>query len=425
MFQTLRDSLKVEEIRKKLTFTFLMLLLYRLGNSIPVPFVNTDILASIFEQTQGNGLAFLNLLSGGALGQFSIFALSIYPYITSSIIIQLLTVAIPQLEELSKEGEEGRQKIQYLTKILAVVLAAVQAIGITNTLFSNAIVANGFFERISIILVLVAGTMFLVWLSDLITEKGIGNGTSMLIFIGIVSRLPQAFLSWGQGTLAGLISPIKLILMIIIILVVISGVVLISKGERRINVQYAKRVVGRKMYGGQSTHIPVKVNMSGVMPVIFATSLMTLPSILGFIIGGGFQNFVNKYLSGQSTPGLIITNIIAVILIIVFAFFYTLVQFNTVEYSKNLQQQGGFIPGIRPGRPTSDYLSRVSNRVTLVGAVSLAILHLLPAILSAIFKLNINFGGTAIIIVVGVILDTFQQLESMLLIRHYKGFLNK
>lgn len=425
MLQTLRDSLKVEEIRKKLVFTFLMLLLYRLGNSIPVPFVNTDILASIFEQTQGNGLAFLNLLSGGALGQFSIFALSIYPYITSSIIIQLLTVAIPQLEELSKEGEEGRQKIQYLTKILAVVLAAVQAIGITNTLFSQAIVANGVFERISIILVLVAGTMFLVWLSDLITEKGIGNGTSMLIFIGIVSRLPQAFLSWGQGTLAGYINPIKPILMIAIILVVVAGVVLISKGERRVNVQYAKRVVGRKMYGGQSTHIPVKVNMSGVMPVIFATSLMTLPSILGFIIGGGFQNFVNKYLSAQQMPGIIITNIIAVILIIVFAFFYTLVQFNTVEYSKNLQQQGGFIPGIRPGRPTSEYLARVSNRVTLVGAVALAILHLLPAILSGIFKLNINFGGTAIIIVVGVILDTFQQLESMLLIRHYKGFLNK
>lgn len=425
MLQTLRDSLKVEELRKKLIFTFLMLLLFRLGNSIPVPFVNTDILAGIFEQSQGNGLAFLNLLSGGALGQFSIFALSIYPYITSSIIIQLLTVAIPQLEELSKEGEEGRRKIQYLTKIGAVLLAAVQAFGTTNTLFASAIAANGALERISIILVLVAGTMFLVWLSDLITEKGIGNGTSMLIFVGIVSRLPSAILSWGQGTIAGLIHPVKTILMLVIVILVIAGVVLINKGERRINVQYAKRVVGRKMYGGQSTHIPVKVNMGGVMPVIFASSLLSLPSIIGFFIGGSFQDFVTKYFSGQMMPGILINNIMSVILIIVFAFFYTMMQFNTVEYSKNLQQQGGFIPGIRPGRPTSDYLSKVAMRVTVIGAFSLAVLHVLPTVLSAIFKLNISFGGTAIIIVVGVILDTFQELESMMLIRHYKGFLSK
>lgn len=425
MLQTLRDSLKVEELRKKLIFTFLMLLLFRLGNSIPVPFVNTDILAGIFEQSQGNGLAFLNLLSGGALGQFSIFALSIYPYITSSIIIQLLTVAIPQLEELSKEGEEGRRKIQYLTKIGAVLLAAVQAFGTTNTLFASAIAANGALERISIILVLVAGTMFLVWLSDLITEKGIGNGTSMLIFVGIVSRLPSAILSWGQGTIAGLIHPVKTILMLVIVILVIAGVVLINKGERRINVQYAKRVVGRKMYGGQSTHIPVKVNMGGVMPVIFASSLLSLPSIIGFFIGGSFQDFVTKYFSGQMMPGILINNIMSVILIIVFAFFYTMMQFNTVEYSKNLQQQGGFIPGIRPGRPTSDYLSKVAMRVTVIGAFSLAVLHVLPTVLSAIFKLNISFGGTAIIIVVGVILDTFQELESMMLIRNYKGFLSK
>ena len=425
MLQTIRDSLKIEEIRKKLIFTFLMLVLFRLGNSIPVPFVNTDILASIFEQTQGNGLAFLNFLSGGALGQFSIFALSISPFITSSIIVQLLTIAIPQLEELSKEGEEGRKKIQYLTKIVAILLAAVQAIGITNTLFARAIAANGPLERISIILVLMAGTMFLIWLSDLITEKGIGNGTSMIIFVGIVSRLPQAILSWGQGVFAGLINPVSAILMVVIILLVVAGVVLLSKGERRINVQYAKRVVGRKMYGGQSTHIPVKVNMSGVMPVIFATSLMSLPSIIGFFIGGGFQEFINNFTSGKNIFGLITTNVLTVALIILFAFFYTLVQFNTVEYSKNLQQQGGFVPGIRPGRPTSDYLGRVANRVTFIGAIALAILYILPTILSAIFKLNISFGGTAIIIVVGVILDTIQELESMLLIRHYKGFLNK
>lgn len=425
MLKTLRDAWKVEEIRKRIIFTFLMLVLFRLGNTIPVPFVNIDILAGIFSQTQGDLLAFLNLLSGGALGQFSIFALSIYPYITSSIIIQLLTIAIPQLEELSKEGEEGQKKIQYLTKILAVVLAAVQAIGITNTLFARAIVAHGFLQRMAIILVLVAGTMFLVWLSDLITEKGVGNGTSMLIFVGIVSRLPSTVIAWTQGTIQGMINPLKTLLMLVIVLVTVAGVVLISKGERRIHVQYAKRVVGRKMYGGQATHIPVKVNMSGVMPVIFATSLMSLPQILGFFAGDGVRNFVTKYLSGQMMPGIIITNIIVVVLIIVFAFFYTMIQFNTVEYAKNLQQQGGFIPGIRPGRPTSEYLSRIANRITLIGAIALAILHLLPTILSAIFGLNISFGGTSIIIVVGVILDTINELDSMLLIRNYKGFLNK
>lgn len=425
MLQTIRDAWRVTEIRKKIIFTFLMLLIFRLGNTIPVPFVNTDILAGIFEQTQGNLLAFLNLLSGGALGQFSIFALSIYPYITSSIIIQLLTVAIPQLEELSKEGEEGRKKIQYITKILAAVLAAVQAIGITNTLFSSAIVAQGFIQRLTIILVLVAGTMFLVWLSDLITEKGIGNGTSLLIFVGIISRLPSTIIAWVQGTIQGQINPLKTILMVLIVLIVVAGVVLINKGERRVHVQYAKRVVGRKMYGGQATHIPIKVNMSGVMPVIFATTLMSLPQILGYFMGGGFQNFITKYLSAAQLPGLIITNVITVALIIVFAFFYTMMQFNTVEYAKNLQQQGGFIPGIRPGKPTSDYLSKIANRITLIGAIALALLHLLPTILSAIFGLNINFGGTSIIIVVGVILDTISQLDSMLLVRNYKGFLNK
>lgn len=425
MLQTLKNAWKVDEIRKKLIFTLLMLVIFRLGNAIPVPFVDRNALAQLYNYTEGNLLSFMNLLTGGALGEFTVFAMSIYPYITASIILQLLTIAIPRLEELSKEGEAGQKKIQQYTKFGAVALGLFQALGISGKLFSRAIVAKGFLEQASIIVVLIAGTMFLVWLGDLITEKGIGNGISMLIFAGIISRLPHSFIYWTQGVMQGKINPINAILMLIIVVIVVAGVVIIAEGERRINVQYAKRVVGRKMYGGQATHIPIKVNMGGVMPVIFTSSLLQLPLMLGMLIGGGFGDFVNKYFSPQQNPGIIITNILAVILIVLFAFFYTAIQFNTVEYSKNLQQQGGFIPGIRPGRPTSDYMGKISNRITFIGAIALAILYVLPAILSAIFKLHISFGGTAIIIVVGVVLETFKQMESMLLMRHYKGFLNK
>lgn len=426
MFQTLRNAWKVEEIRKKLIFTLLMLVIFRLGNAIPVPFVDRNALTQLYNYTEGNLLSFMNLLTGGALGEFTVFAMSIYPYITASIILQLLTIAIPRLEELSKEGEAGQKKIQQYTKIGAVALGLFQALGITGKLFARAIVAKGFLEQASIIVVLIAGTMFLVWLGDLITEKGIGNGISMLIFAGIISRLPHSIIGWTQSVMQGRINPISAILMVIIVVIVVAGVVVIAEGERRINVQYAKRVVGRKMYGGQATHIPIKVNMGGVMPVIFTSSLLTLPQMLGLLIGGGFATFVNTYLNAQAGgAGAIIMNVLAVILIILFAFFYTAIQFNTVEYSKNLQQQGGFIPGIRPGRPTSDYMGKISNRITLIGAIALAILYVLPAILSAIFKLPISFGGTAIIIVVGVVLETFKQMESMLLMRHYKGFLNK
>lgn len=425
MFKTFNNALKVKEIRQRLLFTLLMIVVFRLGNAIPVPFVDSSILKGIFNQMGGNILSFMDLLSGGSLGKFSIFALSIYPYITSSIIVQLLTYAIPSLEELSKEGEAGQKKIQMYTRYGAVILSILEGIAISNTLFAQAIVAKGFIQEAAIILVVVAGSMFLVWLGDLITEKGIGNGISILIFIGIVSRLPHTARLWGKGVINGTIHPIKAILILATILLVIVGVILISEGERRITVQYAKRVVGRKMYGGQSTHIPMKVNMGGVMPIIFASSLLALPQTLGLLIGGGFRTFADKYFSMSMMPGVVIMNVLAVLLIFVFAYFYTAIQFNVVEYSKNLQQQGGFIPGIRPGRPTGEYMNRILTRITFVGALALAILYVLPTILSAIFSLNIQFGGTSIIIVVGVVLETFRQMESMLLMRHYKGFLNK
>ena len=425
MFKTFNNALKVKEIRQRLLFTLLMIVVFRLGNAIPVPFVDSSILKGIFNQMGGNILSFMDLLSGGSLGKFSIFALSIYPYITSSIIVQLLTYAIPSLEELSKEGEAGQKKIQMYTRYGAVILSILEGIAISNKLFAQAIVAKGFIQEAAIILVVVAGSMFLVWLGDLITEKGIGNGISILIFIGIVSRLPHTARLWGKGVINGTIHPIKAILILATILLVIVGVILISEGERRITVQYAKRVVGRKMYGGQSTHIPMKVNMGGVMPIIFASSLLALPQTLGLLIGGGFRTFADKYFSMSMMPGVVIMNVLAVLLIFVFAYFYTAIQFNVVEYSKNLQQQGGFIPGIRPGRPTGEYMNRILTRITFVGALALAILYVLPTILSAIFSLNIQFGGTSIIIVVGVVLETFRQMESMLLMRHYKGFLNK
>lgn len=425
MLDTLRNAWKVEEIRKKLLFTLLMIVIFRLGTAIPVPYVDRQVLNSLFQGSEDNIIGFLNMMTGGALSQLSVFAMSIYPYITASIIIQLLTVAIPKLEELSKEGESGQKKIQQYTKIGAVALGFLQALGMTQTFMANAVIASGPFQNVAVVTTMVAGTMFLVWLGEKITQNGIGNGISILIFIGIVSRLPESVISWTKATLDGLINPLISIAFLLIFLLIIVGVVLLTQGERRINVQYAKRVVGRKMYGGQATHIPIKVNMAGVMPVIFATSLLSLPNIIAGLFGEGVRNFVNLYLTPGGPVGVVVFNVVAIMLIILFAYFYTAIQFNTVEYAKNLQQYGGFIPGIRPGRPTSEYMSKISNRITFIGAISLAILYVLPTVLSAILRVRINFGGTAILIVVGVVLETIKQMESMLMMRHYKGFLNR
>ncbi len=425
MLQTLRNAWKVEEIRKKLIFTALMFLVFRLGNAIPVPFINKELIAQVMQSNQGGLLDFLNMFSGGSLEQFSVFALSIGPYITASIVIQLLTIAIPQLEELSKEGEEGRKKIQKITRFTALLLAVIQGSAVTQGLFRNAIVAQGALQGAAIIITLVAGTMFLVWLADLITEHGVGNGTSMIIFVGIVSGLIPSIYQWIMGLTAGSINIIAAIAMLIIIIAIVALVVMINEGERKIPVQYAKRVVGRKMYGGQSTHIPIKVNMAGVMPVIFSSAILALPQTIALLTSEGVRKWITEYMTTQGTVGVYVYSIINIALIIMFAYFYTAVQFNTVEYAKNLQQYGGFIPGIRPGRPTSDFLSRISNRITIIGAVVLALLSSLPTILSSIFQLQIQFGGTAVIIVVGVVLETIKQLEAMLQMRHYKGFLNK
>lgn len=424
MLSTLRNAWRIPDIRKKMTFTILMLLVVRLGAAVPVPFMNKDIIEGIFNASQGGILQFLDMMAGGTFSDFSIFATNIYPYITASIILQLLTIAIPKLEDLAKQGEEGKKKINRYTRYGAVVLAAVQAIGYTFGLFRNALETQNSMQTVIVILSMVAGTAFLMWIGELITEKGIGNGISLLIFIGIISKLPSDLISTFKLVSIGQLSLIKVLLFGIVMLVIIAFVVALQEGQRRIPVQYAKRVVGRKMYGGQSTHIPIKVLMAGVIPVIFASSLLALPQTFALFSQGGITQWVEKYLTPAGSVGIWVYSILNILLIVFFTYFYTAVQFNTVEYSKNLQQNGGFIPGIRPGRPTSDYLNKVVNRIVFVGGISLALLASLPIVLSKVFAMNVNFGGTAIIIVVGVALETVKQIESQMLMRHYKGFLN-
>lgn len=400
-----------------------MLLVIRLGSSIPVPYMDKEIIGQIFEAGRGGVLGFLDLIAGGAFSNFSIFALNISPYITASIIIQLLTIAIPKLEEIAKEGEEGRKKIAQWTKYGAVILAIIQAIGISIGFFNRALIAQGPLQTAIVVISLTAGTTFLMWIGDLITEKGIGNGISLIIFVGIIARLPAELIGTVQLVRLGLLSVVKLILFIIVALIIIAVVVALQVGERRIPVQYAKKVIGRRMYGGQSTHIPLKVSMAGVIPVIFSTSLLAFPQTISLFFKGEVAEWITKYLTVEGSVGIWVYSILNVLLIIFFTYFYTAVQFNTVEYAKNLQQYGGFIPGIRPGRPTTEYLDRVISRITFVGAISLALIASLPIILSHLFKLNINFGGTALIIVVGVALETVKQIEAQMVMRHYKGFL--
>lgn len=424
MLSTLRNAWKIPEIRKKITFTLLMLLVFRLGSAIPVPYINKEYIQLLFAASQGGLLQFMDLMAGGAFSQFSIFVLSIYPYITASIVIQLLTIAIPKLEELAKQGEEGKKKITMLTRYGAIALATVQSIGYTFGLFRDALETTSALQNLIVIITMVAGTAFLMWLGELITEKGIGNGISLIIFIGIISALPGQMIGAFRTIASGdVLSIIKILVLGILFLVIIAAVVAIQEGERRIAVQYAKRVVGRKMYGGQSTHIPIKVLMSGVMPVIFASSLLAVPQTIALFTSGGASEWITKYLTPNGSVGIWIYSILNVLLILFFTYFYTAIQFNTVEYAKNLQQNGGFIPGIRPGRPTSEYLNKVVNRVVVVGGIALAILAVLPMLLTKIFGMQVNFGGTAIIIVVGVALETVKQIESQMLMRHYKGFL--
>ena len=425
MFKTLSNAWRIKEIRSKMIFTLLIIVVYRLGNIIPIPFMDKNVVNKLMSSNAGGLVNLLDLLAGGSLKQMSVFALSIYPYITASIVVQLLTIAFPRLGEIARDGEMGRKKVAKYTKIGAVILGIFEAMAIANGLFAKAIVAKGYIQSALIITSLLAGSMFLVWLGEIITEKGIGNGISIIIFLGIVSNLPTQIGTFIYGIMTGTVGILTIIGIVLAAVLIVVIVVLINEGERKITVQYAKKVVGRKMYGGQATHIPVKVNMSGVMPVIFASSLLAMPQTLSLLFSGGTPSWISSYLTVEGSVGVYVYSIMNFILIILFGFFYSSIQFNTVEYAKNLQQYGGFIPGIRPGKPTGEYLQKISNRITFSGSIILALVASAPIVLSRLSGMKINFGGTSVIIIVGVVIETMKQIESMMLMRHYKGFLNK
>jgi preprotein translocase subunit SecY len=423
LIETLRNAWKIPDLRKRILFTLAMIAVYRLGSQIPVPGIDRAVIAQMFSGNTGAGLLdFMDLMSGGAFKNFTIFALNIYPYITASIILQLLTIAIPKLEEIAKR-EDGKQKLAQYTRYLTVILALIQAVAYTVGFFNQALLSSSALDIITVVLTLTAGTAFLMWLGEEITEKGIGNGISIIIFIGISSRIPAGIGKTFGLLQAGTVNIFEVLLFVAFALVIIVAVIAVQQGERRINVQYAKRVVGRKMYGGQSTHIPIKVLMAGVIPVIFASSLLAFPQTLAFFFKGDFVNWVEKYMSPAGNPGVWIYSALNILLIIFFTYFYTAVQFNPYEYANNLKQYGGFVPGIRPGKPTAEYLNKVLSRITIVGAVTLAFIASIPTLIFSFTNLSLNFGGTALLIVVGVALETMKQVESQMLMRHYKGFL--
>ncbi len=438
MFKTIKNALKTPDVRKRILYTLLLIVIFRLGCYITVPGVNSIVLNEAMGTN--NGVAgLIDMISGGAFSRFSVFAMSISPYITASIVIQLLAMIIPSLEKLTKEGgEEGRKKINRYTKILTLVLALVEAIGVFVSYKNSGIFINTQSSTAALVVIsLVAGTSILMWLGDEITNKGIGNGISMIIFIGIISGLPSFITTlWNLMITSAGFSTTGLLMAIGIIIgavILIAGVVFIQQAERRVPVQYSKKVVGRKMVGAQSTHIPLKLAMAGVMPIIFASSFLTFPAMIiqifvsdiatktGFI--AGLYKFSIATSSSSVGIGYTIANaLIYLILIMAFTFFYTYATFNPAEVSNNIKKNGGFIPGIRAGKPTTDYLSSIISKITWFGGFFLAVIAILPMLLR-FTGLNIAFGGTSILIVVGVALETVQQLESQLVMRHYKGFL--
>ena len=437
MFKTIKNAFKTPDIRKRLLYTLLLIVIFRFGSHISVPGVNTLALDSVNNANSLSGL--IDIISGGAFSRFSIFAMTITPYITASIVIQLMGMVIPSLEKLVKEGgEEGKAKINKYTKILTLVLALVEATGLYLTYTRYGMFINpGFGTGALVVLSLVAGTALLMWLGDQITNKGIGNGISLIIFIGIISSLPTVVSTMSRLiiTSSGFSTTGLIISLAIFVgaLILVAGVVFVQQAERRVPVQYAKKVVGRKMYGGQNTHIPLKLAMAGVMPVIFASSLLTFPAMIipmfnaNIMESTGFWAGVYKFSmstsSAQFGVGYTVANaIVYFLLIVAFTYFYTYATFNPAEVSNNIKKNGGFIPGIRAGKPTTEYLSAIMRKLTLFGGIFLSAIAILPMLLS-FTNLNITFGGTSILIVVGVALETVQQLESRLVMRHYKGFL--
>lgn len=436
MLTTLKNALKIKEIRSRILFTFVMLVVVRIGSQLPVPGVDTTYFANWFASQTGDAFDFFDAFTGGSFLQMSIFALNITPYITSSIIMQLMTIAIPKLEEMQKDGEDGRKKIAKITRYLTVSFALIQsgamAIGFGR---QGLLLDYNFLSVVTVIVTMTAGSTFLMWLGEKITEKGVGNGISIILVINIVSRLPEDFLGLYQQFMSGkgiAIGTLAAVIILAIILAMVVMVIILNAGVRKIPVQYAKKVQGRKVTGGQSTNIPLKINTSGVIPIIFASSLMQFPIVITSLLGANPTGVWGEIVKGMNTqnwcnptqPIYTIGMFVYVALVIFFAYFYTSITFNPMQVANNMKKQGGFIPGIRPGKPTSDYLTTVLNYIIFIGASGLIVVAIVPFFFNGVFGAQVSFGGTSLIIIVSVILETIKQIEAKMLVRNYKGFLN-
>jgi len=428
LLESINNIFKIPDLKKKILFTGLMLIIYRLGSFIPTPGVNAEILSSAFAKQADTLFGLVDLFAGGNFGRASIFALGIMPYITASIVIQLLGSILPFLEKLKKEGAEGQKKINQYTRYGTVLIAAANALGISiwlQSLQANgqmAVAHPGFMFIFTTMVTMITGTIFIMWLGEQITERGIGNGISLIIFAGIIARYPEGFIQMFKLMQVGSLSVFMAVLNLLIMVAVTTAVILVTEAQRKIPVQYAKRVIGRKVYGGASTHIPLRVNTAGVIPIIFAQSIIMFPrTIAAFFRSSDFMNTLVQWLS----PGAFLYTIVYVALIVFFAYFYTAIALNPVDMAENMKRYGGFIPGRKPGKKTSEYINSVLNRITLPGAIFFAFVAILPEFMQKFTHLPFYFGGTGLIIIVGVALDTLQQIESHLVMRHYEGFMKK
>lgn len=420
MIDSFRDAFRLPDLKRRIIFTIAALFIYRLGCHVPTPGVDASALGKLFEH--GGVLGFLDLFAGGALSRFSIFALGVTPYINSSIVMQLLAVVVPSIEKMQKEGEEGRKKVVQLTRYGTIIFAFIQAVGMTGWLRNLGIFTGNWLEMSLVALTLTTGAVAVMWLGEVMSDHGIGNGISMIIFAGIVARIPDAIVRTFTLLRLGEMNVLVLLLALIVMVAVVAGCVVLQEGQRRLSVQYAKRMVGNKMYGGQSTFIPLRVNTAGVIPIIFASSVLLFPYTVAGLFRGDLAQAVQKAFS-PSSPVYVV---LYVAMIIFFSFFYTAVVFKPEDVSNNMKKNGGFILGIRPGKPTSDYIEKVMGRITLGGAVALAIIAVVPTVMTGLMNINtFYFGGTAVIIVVGVALDTVHQIEGQLLMRHYEGILKR
>ena len=436
MLKTLINAFKIKDIKNRIFFTFFILVVVRLGAQLPIPGVSRDVFTAWFESQTSGAFDFFDAMTGGSFTQFSIFALNITPYITSSIIMQLMTIAIPKLEEMQKDGEDGRKKIREYTRYVTIALALIEGFAMGFGLYrSGSLMHNSALDIVMVTAALVAGSCLVMWMGEQITDKGVGNGISIILLINIISTIPNdfkvlydKFMSGKNVVKAGLAG----IIILAVILFIVIFVIYLQDGERRIPVQYSKKVVGRKLVGGSTSSIPLKVNTAGVIPIIFASSIMSLPGMIVGFLGktpGGIPGHILATLNSSnwcriSQPVYSIGLLIYIVLVVFFAYFYTSITFNPLEVADNMKKQGGFIPGIRPGKPTSDYLNKILSNIIFIGAIGLIIVAIIPIFCAGVFGVNVSFGGTSLIIIVGVVLETLKQIESLMIVRHYKGFLN-